>query len=129
MSLFDKLFGLFYKKPTVSLVEKDTELYELVKQKMDKFEETVEHENVQSLVFVVKHLLVETQMLKETIKNQNEVLNNLVLTNQRLSSTLESMIVSVEEMESQEGFEEEDDISETATERSKRNALRKFGLN
>ena len=138
MSLFDKVLNLFIKKPEITVVKDDSDLYKSIKDSMDNFEKNATIENVRSLVSVMKLLVTEIQILKEAAANQNEVLMNLVMVNQRIVAMLNNAMVIDED---DEGLDNEDielnenddddvdDITETAVEKSKRVAAKKFGAN
>ena len=134
MRLFEKFFNFFKKKPDITIIEEDSKLYHSIKDSMDNFEKNTSAEKIAALTAVIKHLVLETAMLKQATANQNEVLMNLVLVNQRIlglingAIALENDAVNDEE-EVYVDDEDEEDLIETAEEKSIREAAKKFGAN
>lgn len=126
MKLFEKFVSLFKKSSQITLIDKNSELYKNIKENMDKFEKTVTNNDIRILIAVVKQLVMENQILKEVVINQNQILHNLVIVNQRIVAMLNTAMTLEDDLELDEDGE---DVTETAVERSSRETAKKFGAN
>ena len=128
MSLYNKFLNLFKKSSNISVTKENSELYETVKENMDNFEKNTTIDNIRILTKVTKQLVVEIQVLKEAIINQNQTLHNLVVVNQRIVEMLNAAM-DMDMSENIDYNEDDEDITETAEEKSQRETSKKFGAN